>query len=146
MGDFASGGRSAQDLRQLVVITTAGEILEPLLATGPWRNHVHSLWLRQAFFKAKRLRHLDFAAGDDPIEAFLAHRRKEAGRSKRAASDVARVQHERAAKRQASADLSATEKELNMSPRQAEPSATLPGLVSGPIKAAPLRIDPGYSR
>jgi hypothetical protein len=36
------------------------------------------------------------AAGDDPIEAFLEYRRKEARRSKRAASDVARVQHERA--------------------------------------------------
>jgi len=73
---------SSQDLRQLVVVTTAGEILEPLLASGPWREHPHSQWLRRAFFKAKRLRQLDFAAGDDPIEAFLAHRRKEAHHSR----------------------------------------------------------------
>ena len=66
-----------QDLRQLVVATSSGEILEPLQASGPWRGHAHSLWLRRAFFKAKRQRQLDFAAGDDPIEAFLAHRRKE---------------------------------------------------------------------
>lgn len=135
-----------QDLRQLVVITTAGEILEPLLASGPWREHAHSLWLRRAFFKAKRLRQLDFAAGDDPIEAFLAHRRKEARLSKRAASDVARVQHERAAKRPASTDPAAAHKATDKALPLAEPSLTLPGLVSGPIKAASLRIDPGYSR
>ena len=100
-----------QDLRQLVVTTTSGEILEPLLASGPWREHAHSLWLRRAFFKAKRMRQLDFAAGDDPIEAFLAHRRRQARRSKRAASDIARVQHERArAKSSAKADPAAPEK------------------------------------
>lgn len=80
-----------QDLRQVIVTTSSGEIMEPLLASGPWRDHAHSLWLRRAFFKAKRQRQLDFAAGDDPIEAFLEHRRKEARRSKRAASDVSRV-------------------------------------------------------
>jgi len=98
VGQMLSVHANPQDLRQLVVITTAGEILEPLLASGHWREHAHSLWLRREFCKAKRLRQLDFAAGDDPIDAFLAHRRKEARRSKRAASDVARVQHERAAK------------------------------------------------
>ena len=109
-------------------------------------EHAHSLWLRRAFFKAKRLRQLDFAAGDDLIEAFLAHRRKEARGSKRAASDVARVQHERAAKRPASTDPAAAHKATDKALPLAEPSLTLPGLVSGPIKAASLRIDPGYSR
>jgi putative transposase len=133
-----------QDLRQLVVTSTSGEILEPLLAGGPWREHAHSLWLRRAFFKAKRQRQLDFASGDDPIEAFLAHRRKEARRSKRAASDIARVQHERArAKSSANADFTLPEK----SPAQApETGSALPGLVSGRVKARALRIEPGFSR
>ena len=131
-----------QDLRQLVVSTSSGEILEPLLASGPWRNHAHSLWLRRAFFKAKRQRQLDFADGDDPIEAFLAHRRKEARRSKRAASDIARVQHERARPQSSSVDLSAV---MNGPPDAPEPRP-LPGLVSGPIKARTLRIEPGFSR
>jgi putative transposase len=126
-----------QDLRQLVVTTPFGEILEPLLASGPWREHAHSLWLRRAFFKAKRQRQLDFAAGDDPIEAFLAHRRKEARRSKRAASDIARVQHERArATTPANADPAQTP----------ESGSALSGLVTGPVKAVSLRIDSGYSR
>ena len=130
-----------QDLRQLVVSTSAGEILEPLLASGPWRNHAHSLWLRRAFFKAKRERQLDFADGDDPIEAFLAHRRKEARRSKRAASDIARVQHERAKPSSSNADLSA----MN-APQDAPELRPVPGLVSGPVKARTLRIEPGFSR
>jgi hypothetical protein len=133
-----------QDLRQLVVATTSGEIMEPLLASGPWRDHAHSLWLRRAFFKAKRQRQLDFAEGDDPIEAFLAHRRKEARRSKRAASDIARVQHESARPRPSSStNLAALVKSAADAP---EPSMSLPGLVSGPVKAKSLRIEPGFSR
>lgn len=118
--------------------------MEPLLASGPWRDHAHSLWLRRAFFKAKRERQLDFAEGDDPIEAFLALRRKEARRSKRAASDVARVQHERARlKPSSSADPAAGAKGAPDAPG---PSTGVPGLVSGPIKAKSLRIEPGFSR
>jgi putative transposase len=125
------------DLRQLVATTEDGEILEPLLASGPWRKHAHSLWLRQAFFKAKRKRQLEFAAGDDPIEAFLALRRKEAPKRKRAASDVARVQRERAqggATKPAPAETPSTE----------TPAAPL--LATGPVKGRPLRIARGFAR
>lgn len=141
VGQLLRAHADPQDLRQLVVTTPAGEIMEPLLASGPWRDHAHSLWLRRAFFKAKRQRQLDFAAGDDPIEAFLEYRRKEARRSKRSASDVARVQHERA--------------RTNPSPSgelvpEAVPTAASPasvsGLVSGPIKASSLRIESGFSQ
>lgn len=130
-----------QDLRQLVVTTPSGEIMEPLLASGPWRDHAHSLWLRRAFFKAKRQRQLDFAAGDDPIEAFLEYRRKEARRSKRAASDVARVQYERA-KASPSPVVDLVPEAI---PTAASP-ASVPGLVSGPVKASSLRIESGFSQ
>lgn len=125
------------DLRQLVTTTEDGEILEPLLASGPWRKHAHPLWLRQAFFKAKRKRQLEFAAGDDPIEAFLALRRKEATKRKRAASDVARVQRERAqggAAKPAAVETPSTE----------TPAAPL--LATGPVKGRPLRIARGFAR
>ena len=134
-----------QDLRQLVVATTSGEILEPLLVSGPWRGHAHSLWLRRAFFKAKRQRQLDFAAGDDPIEAFLAHRRKEARKSKRAASDVARAQHERA-KSKPSSKTASTAPQSAPVETPSEPGSAVHGLVTGRIKALSLRIEPGFSR
>jgi putative transposase len=134
-----------QDLRLLVVATTSGEILEPLQASGPWRGHAHSLWLRRAFFKAKRQRQLDFAAGDDPIEAFLAHRRKEARKSKRAASDVARAQHE-LAKSKPSSMTASTAPQTAPVETPSEPGSPVPGLVTGRIKALSLRIEPGFSR
>jgi len=133
-----------QDLRQLVATTATGEILEPLMASGPWRDHAHSLWLRRAFFKAKRQRQLDFAEGDDPIEAFLTYRRKEARRSKRAASDIARIEHERARPRPTSGTDRAALVEAQEEPK--EPAKGVPGLVSGPVKAKTLRIEPGFSR
>lgn len=82
------------DLRDLTAVTQTGEILDPLLASGPWRNQAHSLWLRREFFAAKRCNQLDRAAGDDPIASFVAQRKQAALKSKRAATDVARVQHE----------------------------------------------------
>lgn len=130
-----------QDLRQVIVTTSSGEIMEPLLASGPWRDHAHSLWLRRAFFKAKRQRQLDFAAGDDPIEAFLEHRRKEARRSKRAASDVSRVQHERAR-----TSPSPCGEPVPEAIPTAASTTSVPGLVSGPVKASSLRIESGFSQ
>ncbi|CAN7768815.1 hypothetical protein LJR039_007436 [Pseudorhodoferax sp. LjRoot39] len=141
VGQLLRAHADPQDLRQLVVTTPAGEIMEPLLASGPWRDHAHSLWLRRAFFKAKRQRQLDFAAGDDPIEAFLEHRRKEARRSKRAASDVSRVQHERAR----TSPSPCGEPVPEAIPTAASPTS-VPGLVSGPVKASSLRIESGFSQ
>lgn len=139
VGQLLRAHADPQDLRQLVVTTPAGEIMEPLLASGPWRDHAHSLWLRRAFFKAKRQRQLNFAAGDDPIEAFLEYRRKEARRSKRAASDVARVQHERAAASPSPSSDLAPEATPTVA---SQPS--VPGLVSGPVRASSLRIGSGF--
>lgn len=139
-----------QDLRQLVVTTESGEILEPLLASGAWRDHRHSLWLRRAFFKAKRQRQLEFSAGQDPIEAFLALRRKQASKSKRASTDIARVQRDRAKGRKAPAPATATTTGLAKSEQpllSPEPAPMeLPGLATGPVKGKSLRITRGFAR
>jgi putative transposase len=137
-----------QDLRQLVVATESGEILEPLQASGAWREHRHSLWLRRAFFKAKRQRQLDFAAGQDPIEAFLALRRKQASKSKRATTDIARVQRDRAKGRQAlPAETSTSPPKSAAPPLSSEPAPTeLQGLATGPVRGKTLRITRGFAR
>jgi putative transposase len=134
-----------QDLRQLVVTTASGEILEPLLASGAWREHRHSRWLRRAFFKAKRMRQLAFSEGEDPIEAFLALRRKQAGKSKRASTDVARIQHEggRRPKDSVPAPISA---QPSPAVPASPPLSNLPGLADAPAKGRSLRIMRGFAR
>lgn len=120
------------DLRRLQVTTSTGEILDDLLASGPWRHEPHSLRLRQQVFAAKRRRQLEVGEGENPIEAFLALRRKEAGKRRRAASDLAQVQHERATAKPSQVH------EVTMPPT--------PVLVTGPVKGKQLRIRRGYAR
>ncbi|MBN8750719.1 MAG: hypothetical protein J0I65_24925 [Variovorax sp.] len=100
-------------------------------------RRVHSMQLRQQVFRAKRERQLEFGAGQSPIEAFLALRRKRAGKRRRAASDVAQVQREREAARKTSATDEATS--------SGDSPVPLP-LVAGPVKGKALRIARGYAR
>ena len=120
----------AKDIRTLRAFTQDGHPLEDLLASGPWRHEAHSLRLRQEVFKAKRDKKLTFALGESPIDAFVKLRRGAASKSRRAASDLARIQRER---------------------RDAPPSTTAPvqppsQLVSEPVKGKPLRIARGFAR
>ena len=126
------------DLRELTAVTQTGEILDPLLASGPWRNQAHSLWLRREFFAAKRRNQLDRAAGDDPIASFVAQRKQAASKSKRAATDVARVQHEQGRAAAAPASQTGTTTAPVQDP--------LSQLATGPVKGKPLRIERGFSR
>ncbi|BDB29763.1 Mu transposase C-terminal domain-containing protein (plasmid) [Cupriavidus sp. P-10] len=123
------------DLRRLWACTEDGHMLEDLFASGRWRDEPHSLRVRQQIFKAKRARELDFGPGDNPIEVFLALRRKQAAKRRRAASDIAQVQRERR-----TAKPPATESET-VTPEQ-PPSP----LAKGPVKGKALRIIRGYSR
>jgi transposase InsO family protein len=130
-----------RDLRRLRASTEDGQVLDDLQASGPWRHEPHSLLVRQEVFKAKRRRQLEFGAGDNPIEAFLALRRKEAGKRRRAASDIAQVQRERKA---TSAKSTAGAPESSPPASQlSEPASSQ--LVSGPVKGKRLRIEPGYT-
>ena len=135
-----------QDLRQLVVTTDSGDMLEPLLASGPWRDHPHSLWLRRAFFKAQRQRQLDFSTGLDPIEAFLTLRRKQASKSKRAATDISRAEHDRAKGVRSATPLPPADP---LAPAQASAVATLlttQGSACADVAPRPIRIARGFAR
>jgi putative transposase len=127
------------DLRELTAVTEDGHILQPLLASSVWRHEPHSLWLRREFFKAKRARELNVEEGQNPIEAFVEQRRRKANKRKRAASDIARVQHER---RQSQARPPPD----GPSPSPPPQSPALNQLVKGPVKAKKLHIPPGFAR
>ena len=126
------------DLRTLMAVAPGGEVLEPLLASSIWQRERHSMWLRREFFKAKRARMLEVNADNDPIEAFVRQRRqaarKKAGKksSKRAASDLARVQRDRKG--------GAT---LSDEADGAAPASALDQLEPAPARAARLHIEPG---
>jgi putative transposase len=126
------------DLRELTAATEDGQILQPLLASSVWRHEPHSLWLRREFFKAKRARELSVDEGQNPIEAFVEHRRRKASKRKRAASDIARVQHERQ-----QSDPRPVPVDWPVLPQQ---SPALSQLATGPVKAKKLRIQPGFAR
>ena len=120
----------AKDLRFLRVFTEEGHPLQDLSASGPWRHEAHSLRLRQEVFKAKRNKQLEFVAGESPIDAFVKLRRAKAPKSRRAASDLARIQRDRR-------DTPKT------TPHPVEPSAQL---ATGVVKGKKLRIARGFAR
>jgi hypothetical protein len=121
----------AKDLRTLRAFTPDGQPLHDLLASGPWRHEAHSLRLRQEVFKAKRDKQLAFVAGESPIEAFVKLRRSKASKSRKAASDLARVQRERR-------DAPDT------TPQPVQPPSSQ--LATGPVKGKHLRITRGFAR
>ena len=120
----------AKDMRTLRAFTEDGHPLDDLLASGPWRHEPHSLRLRQEVFKAKRDKQLAFVAGESPIEAFVKLRRAKAPTSRRAASDLARIQRER----------------RNAPPSEAAAEIAPLPLAKGPIKGKALRIQRGFAR
>ncbi|MGX6568788.1 hypothetical protein [Cupriavidus necator] len=124
-------------MRTLWACTEDGYILDDLFASGLWRNEPHSLRLRQQIFKAKRAREFDFGPGDNPIEAFLALRRKQAGKRRRAASDIAQVKRERQTAKPPPSDPAS---------ETVTPVQPLSPLAKGPVKGKALRIARGYSR
>ena len=126
----------AKDLRALRAFTEEGHPLHDLSASGPWRHEPHSLRLRQEVFKAKRDKQLAFVAGESPIEAFVKLRRSKAPKSRRAASDLARLQRERR-------DAPGTPGAPGNAPNPVEPSSQL---ASGPVKGKNLRITRGFAR
>lgn len=141
LGEYLRVHVDPTDLRTVLATTADGEILEPLLASGAWRTERHSQWLRQAFYKAKRQRELNFAMGEDPIEAFLLLRKREATKRKRAANDVARVQHERV--RQIKNAPTHDPLSDSTSIGNSLPEVLAAQLPIGPVKPRKLRIEPG---
>lgn len=122
------------DLRTIIAYTEDGHSLDELMASGPWLREPHSLRLRQQIFKARRAGMLNFDGGDNQIESFLALRRTQARKRKRAASDIAQVQTDRAASR------------APINPSTPEVSPPLTQLVTGKVSGKNLRIIRGFAR
>jgi putative transposase len=128
----------ADDIRAVRAYLADGTELGELAASGLWRMTPHSVTVRRQVFRAKRLRQIRFGELDNPVEAYLNYRRATAKQSRKAATEIARIKQQinegKARAVPAAGDLAP-----NGQPRD------LP-LVSGPVKAKPLRIPRGFSR
>lgn len=66
-----------QDLTVVHAYLTNGAEFGPLNAARPWHRTKHSLRLRQEIQRLRRERKLHFTEADDPIQAYVAYKRKE---------------------------------------------------------------------
>ena len=80
--------------------------------------------------------------GEDPIEAFLLLRKREATKRKRAANDVARVQHERVRQTKKAPPTNDPVSDSTSNSNKL-PDVLAAQLPSGPVKPRKLRIEPG---
>lgn len=78
-----------KDIRMLHAFLDDGAELGMLLAGKPWCYTPHSLRIRQEIFRLKSLGKLKYKEGDDPVEAWVRYKRRNAGQSKAAANDLA---------------------------------------------------------
>lgn len=122
----------ADDSRVLRAYLADGTELGELKAGGLWSMTPHSLEMRKRIFKVKRLRQLQFGEWDDPVQAYLNYKRGQSKRFRKAASEIAKI------KERIDAD-----KLKNPAPPVPVITNPLP-LATGPVKAKPLRIAPGY--
>lgn len=81
----------ARDIRTIHAFFEDGSELGILLASRQWRKTPHSLRLRKEILRNIRLGLLRVGPGDDPIEAYVRKKRKEATESKRAGNSIAKV-------------------------------------------------------
>lgn len=83
-----------QDMRVVQAYLLNGAEFGPLNAARPWHRTKHSLRLRQEIQRLCRARKLHFTEADDPVRAYLAHKRKEpvkrAARSTHRTAEAAR--------------------------------------------------------
>lgn len=78
-----------KDIRMLHAFLDEGAEFGILTASKPWCYTPHSLRIRQEIFRLKALGKLKYKEGDDPVEAWVKYKRKQAGQSKHAANDLA---------------------------------------------------------
>lgn len=81
----------SRDLRRLRAYFENGDELGVLIAARPWCFTAHSLRVRREILRLRALGKLRYREGDDAVEAWTHYKRKLAGRSKRAARDLARL-------------------------------------------------------
>ena len=82
---------NVKDLRFVNAFYPDGTELGVLMAARPWCFTPHSLRMRKEILRLRRLGKLMYEEGDDAVQAYVKHKRAEAGRDKRAANDLAKV-------------------------------------------------------
>ena len=87
---------NTQDIRQLQAFFQDGSELGPLVASRSWRTTPHSLRQRREILRLVRAGRLIYREGQDAMEAYTVHKRRQAPRNKKAANALAEA-HEVAA-------------------------------------------------
>ncbi|MDR3099274.1 MAG: hypothetical protein LBV73_19650 [Paraburkholderia sp.] len=87
---------NVKDLRQLHAFFMSGAELGVLTAARPWCFTPHSLRVRQEIYSLLRQRKLAWRDGEDPVGAWFAWKKEQAGQHTRAANDLARMLADRA--------------------------------------------------
>jgi putative transposase len=82
---------STQDIRQLNAYALDGSELGVLVAPRAWNRTAHSLRQRQEIKRLVRLGKLRYRTGEDAIEAYAAYKRRQAPKSKKAATTLAEL-------------------------------------------------------
>jgi len=81
-----------KDIRQLRAYFQNGQELGPLIAQRPWCYTPHSIKTRQEIMRLRALGKLRYREGDDLFEAYNKYKRQRARKSRRAATDLARIE------------------------------------------------------
>jgi putative transposase len=82
---------NTQDIRQLQAYALDGSELGVLVAPRSWNRTPHSLRQRQEINRLVRLGKLRYRSDEDAIEAYAAYKRRQAGKSKKAATTLAEL-------------------------------------------------------
>ena len=82
---------NTQDIRQLHAYALDGSELGVLVAPRPWNRTAHSLRQRQEIKRLVRLGKLRYRSDEDAIEAYAAYKRRQAPKSKKAATTLAEL-------------------------------------------------------
>jgi putative transposase len=86
-----------KDLRRVRAYFENGDELGFLMAARPWCFTAHSLRVRKEILRLRARGKLRYREGDDAVQAYSKLKHKDARRSKRAASDLAKLAGVRAA-------------------------------------------------
>jgi hypothetical protein len=87
---------NVKDIRHVHAFFMDGSELGILTAARPWCFSQHSLRMRQEIFRLIHERKIHYRDGEDPVEAWFAYKKAEAGSHRRSANDLARMLTDRA--------------------------------------------------
>lgn len=133
----------ARDLRQVHAFFADGTELGILTAERRWRTTPHTLRLRREILRLIRMGKLRLRPEEDPVEAYVRYKSKQAKDSKKAAGALAQV---RAATQAASADAAHGDSPFGPMARKSEPGVEpvqkppRPRPTESPAEPAPVTL------